>query len=194
MCPVPWHPQCPNLDQNNRLIMNFKSRTDVGGVRYLFTDFGLSSKGEGKTVGLYGIEPAPELSRRIPYDPYRLDVYILGRQYQILFVDVSVGLLPVFPTPPDEPRAWRQNFVNVEFLRPLIDRMTARDPNSRPSASEAYTLFFEIRARLNLGRFSQRLRTKDEGGVARTIEESRYWLHRQWARLGTQPALTPFQP
>ncbi|KIO23719.1 hypothetical protein M407DRAFT_48980, partial [Tulasnella calospora MUT 4182] len=144
MYPVPWHPQSPSLDQGNRMIMNIKSRTDVGGVRYFFTDFGLSSKGEGKTVGFDGIERAPELSYNIPYDPYRLDVYILGKQYQALLFD---------------------NFVNVGFLHPLINQMITQDPNNRPSAAEAYTIFVEMRARLNPGWFSRRLRTKDEGAT-----------------------------
>lgn len=87
--PVPWHPQSPGLDQQNRRIMNIKSRTDVPGVRYFFTDFGLSTRGQDRTVGFDGIERAPELSYHIPYDPYRLDVYILGRLYQTAFVEVG---------------------------------------------------------------------------------------------------------
>lgn len=87
---TPWHPQVPNFDLQNKTHKLVKSRTDVGGVPYYFTDFGLSTKGENQVTGLEGLEPAPELSDHVPYNPYKLDVYILGKMYHRKILDVSL--------------------------------------------------------------------------------------------------------
>lgn len=65
------------------------SRTASGGVRYLFIDFGISSLGEEKVLGFAGIVKAPELSEMYPYDPFKVDVYILGKMYERLFAEVK---------------------------------------------------------------------------------------------------------
>ncbi|KAG9041186.1 hypothetical protein FS837_012635 [Tulasnella sp. UAMH 9824] len=166
--PVLWHPQSPVATPEGRLITKARSRTEVGGVRYYFIDFGLSTRGESRTTGLMGNERAPELSNTVPYDPYRLDVYILGKVYQELLLD---------------------EFINVEFLQPLIDRMTASNPSDRPSAEEAYAIFKDVRENLNLSWFNQRLRREESGIVRRTLEESSYWLQLQFARLSAKPML-----
>ncbi|KIO18908.1 hypothetical protein M407DRAFT_31417 [Tulasnella calospora MUT 4182] len=170
--PVLWHPQSSIVTPQGRMITKTRSRTEVGGVRYYFIDFGLSTRGENLTTGFAGNERAPELSNTIPYDPYRLDLYILGKVYQEKLLD---------------------EFINVEFLQPLIDRMTASNPADRPSAAEAYTIFKDLRANLNLGWFNQRLRKTESGLVRRTLTDSAYWLQLQFARLSAKPVLPPLE-
>ncbi|KAG9017572.1 hypothetical protein FRB90_000705 [Tulasnella sp. 427] len=170
--PSQWHPQLANIDLQNKSHRTTKSRTDVGGVRYYFTDFGLSTKGEHLVTGLAGLEDAPELSDRIPYDPFKLDIYILGMMFQRKIID---------------------EFYNAAILAPLVQRMTARDPGNRPSASEAQAIFRDLQLKLDIGPFSERLIQKPEGTVARAIGGSRYWLRGQWARFGSKPQLPPFE-
>ncbi|KAG8920047.1 hypothetical protein FRC01_000951 [Tulasnella sp. 417] len=129
-------------------------------------------EGEDRTTGFDGNERAPELSYTVPYDPYRLDIYILGKTYQEILLD---------------------EFINVEFLRPLIDRMTSLNPADRPSSAEAQAIFRDLRANLHLGWFNQRLRRTESGLVARTFKESSYWLQLRLARLSTKPMLPPLE-
>ncbi|KAG8916178.1 hypothetical protein FRC01_003314, partial [Tulasnella sp. 417] len=84
--PTQWHPQFPHCDIQNQTYKHIKSRTDVGGVRYYFIDFDLSTKGEVQVTGLAGLEDSPELSDRVPYNPYKLDVYILGKMYHSIIL------------------------------------------------------------------------------------------------------------
>ncbi|KIO23717.1 hypothetical protein M407DRAFT_77767 [Tulasnella calospora MUT 4182] len=170
--PTQWHPQFPHCDLQNRIYMRIKSRTDVGGVRYYFTDFGLSSKGEVQVTGLAGLEPSPELSDHVPYNPYKLDVYILGKMYQRKILD---------------------EFINVGFLQPLIDRMTSLNPVDYLSAVGAYAMFKDIRASLNIAWFNQRLRKRESRLVARFLKESSYWLQLQLTQLSAKPVLPPLQ-
>lgn len=91
MFPHGWHPQHFHKLPNGELLPNANttSRTSVGGVRYYYIDFGISSFRQAKVTGLPGQERAPELSDTVPYDPYKLDVYILGRTYFDYIIHVS---------------------------------------------------------------------------------------------------------
>lgn len=91
MFPKGWHPQewKRRLDGSAMPYDQPPSRTAVGGVRYYFIDFGLSTFKQSMTVGPHGQERAPELSDTVPYDPYKLDVYILGKAYYRLILAVS---------------------------------------------------------------------------------------------------------
>lgn len=62
-------------------------------VRYYFVDFGMSTRflpGEPRLVtGELGRDrDAPELSDTIPYDPFKLDVFILGNVLRTAFQEV----------------------------------------------------------------------------------------------------------
>lgn len=64
-------------------------------VRYHFIDFGLSSRipaGQSKLVlGVYSQDKeVPELSLTVPYDAFKLDVFILGNVLRRRIHDVSV--------------------------------------------------------------------------------------------------------
>jgi hypothetical protein len=71
-----------------------QSRTSVGRIKYFYIDFGLSTyHGPGSpkvALGTFGRDrDAPELSNTIPYDPFKLDVRILGNVFKEL---LEVGL------------------------------------------------------------------------------------------------------
>ena len=72
----------------------------VAGVRYYFADFGISvqvAEGEPQksTVGALGRDrEPPELSARIPYDPFKLDIFIIGNMLKQEFCEV-IALLSI---------------------------------------------------------------------------------------------------
>lgn len=81
--PSGWHPAAPFLNKDGITdLPREPSITAVGGVRYYFVDYGLSSHRKSSVTGVFGVENAPELSQTVPYDPYKLDVYILGMLFK----------------------------------------------------------------------------------------------------------------
>ena len=63
----------------------------VVGVRYYFKDFSISvhipeddpvKRGSGKGV--------PELSNKVSYDPFKLDIFIIGNMFKKEFCEVSI--------------------------------------------------------------------------------------------------------
>lgn len=91
MYPEGWHPQDPTRDIQGQWIMGLetRSRTAVGGVRYYFIDFGISTRNKNLASGQSGQETAPELLRRLKYDPYKVDVWLLGLTYRQYLTEVS---------------------------------------------------------------------------------------------------------
>ena len=64
-------------------------------IKYYYIDFGISSyippgSPEKLVLGDYGRDrDVPELSTSVPYDPFKVDVFILGNLFDKYFVDVS---------------------------------------------------------------------------------------------------------
>lgn len=162
--PAGWHPQRWEVLPNGKSMKSGNpSRTAAGGVRYYFIDFGISSQNQDEVLGVDGQEPAPELSDNVPYNPYKLDVYILGMAYRHFLIERYQG--------------------GLDFLLPLIEYMTPLKPSERPSAAEAFEKWKSIVARLSFLSLSQRLRNKDQGsesGIASFVKDSRYRLSDLW--------------
>ena len=64
-------------------------------IKYYYIDFGMSThfkEGESPYVlGAKGADQdAPELSNEYPYNPFMLDIFILGHVYEVQFLQVSV--------------------------------------------------------------------------------------------------------
>lgn len=122
------------------------SRTEVT-LKYYYIDFGISvyippESTQRLVVGEDGRDQdPPELSEDVPYDPFKLDVFIIGNMFHNEFV---------------------QNFSNVSFLEPLIKTMKTADPSSRPTAEQALQYWHEIRRGLSPLSSVCRLRGKDE--------------------------------
>ena len=68
----------------------------VAGVRYYFADFGISAYIPGEehqkfVTGVLGRDQEPpELSETVPYDPFKLDIFIIGNMLKQEFCDVIV--------------------------------------------------------------------------------------------------------
>ncbi|KZV79516.1 hypothetical protein EXIGLDRAFT_846440 [Exidia glandulosa HHB12029] len=114
------HPMNPAFSEDMQELLPCRSRAESR-VRYYFIDFGISTRFSGPgphlVTGEIGRDPsAPELSDVIPYDPFKLDVYLLGNY----FLNSVLA-----------------KYINLEFLRPLLLEMTRPNPLDRPTAAEA---------------------------------------------------------
>ena len=65
-------------------------------VTYYYVDFGISSifnteETNRMVTGLEGLDKTvPELSADVPYDPFKVDIYVLGNLFQQSFVEVRL--------------------------------------------------------------------------------------------------------
>ncbi|KAH9913059.1 uncharacterized protein B0H18DRAFT_1126589 [Fomitopsis serialis] len=76
-------------------------------------------------VGVAGRDQeVPELSEDDPYDPFKVDVFIIGNMLHNEF---------------------QKKYLNFDFLTPLVKSMTQPDPASRPSAQQALAQWQSIR-------------------------------------------------
>ncbi|KAG8921653.1 hypothetical protein FRC02_012442 [Tulasnella sp. 418] len=128
MFPEGFHPMMPYLTRDgSRILGNGLTRTEAGGVRYFFIDFGISTMGPKFVFGLDGQERAPELTDgdNVPYDPFKLDVCISGMAYRAAFMTEHRG---------------------GEVILPLVEAMTAENPAERPTAAECVDRFKTMRS------------------------------------------------
>ncbi|KAI0363711.1 hypothetical protein BV20DRAFT_1039768 [Pilatotrama ljubarskyi] len=124
-------------------------------VKYFFLDFGISTRfspddTSRKVLGVDGLEETvPELSNEVPYDPFKTDVYIVGKLFRQVFLE---------------------KFSNVEMIAPLVASMTAIDPGARPEAADALQNWKSIRRKSSALQKSWRVKPRNEsllGGVFR---------------------------
>ena len=147
--PRSFHPvymdELPDLSDNAPVL-----RREKAAVKYYYVDFGISShippdSDDKLVVGQLGRDQdVPELSATVPYDPFKVDIFIIGNLLCTEFDKVggisgsgcSVRMVLI---------AAQQKYSNVRFLRPLIASMTAPDAQSRPTAAEALDIWQKIR-------------------------------------------------
>ncbi|KAG8994245.1 hypothetical protein FRB94_010036 [Tulasnella sp. JGI-2019a] len=174
MFPRGWHPQQYAFLPNGRSVLPTEkaSRTAAGGVRYYFIDFGISTQDADSVTGIYCQEPCPELSSTVPYNPYKLDIFIIGMSYKKSLLDENGRL---------------------EFLRPLVESMTKEAPDERPSATEALSQLREIKAKMSGRRLSQRLTPLEPESIwDRRIKDFRYQIAEWWWYVKPHRKLRPF--
>ncbi|EJD38714.1 hypothetical protein AURDEDRAFT_128716 [Auricularia subglabra TFB-10046 SS5] len=124
--------------------------------RYYFIDFGVSSRHDGPgphlvTGAVCRDATAPELSETVPYDPFKLDIYLIGNHFL---------------------QEYLNKYSNLEFLRPLLVQMTRRDPASRPNAHEALRMLKEAGSRPPGLFFRWRLRKRGEPAGAAVFRDA----------------------
>ncbi|OCB92166.1 hypothetical protein A7U60_g458 [Sanghuangporus baumii] len=150
MYPDGFHPVLHSRSRSWTAPAKFKSRTDSPGVKYFFTDFGLSTRfddavEERLVTGRICQTHVPELSDTIPYDPFALDIYLLGDVYKRNFIE---------------------KYSNVQFLMPLVESMTRKDPSERPKADEALNQLEDIISQRSKASLRWRLVTYNIGRVS----------------------------
>ncbi|KAJ7685980.1 hypothetical protein B0H17DRAFT_940873 [Mycena rosella] len=118
-------------DSQPRLI---KTRTDAGPMKYYYTDFELavhfpSFEARGLVTGYVGHlrNLVPELSDTVPYDPFKVDVRLVGEM--VWMNHLLTGL---------------QWYDGIDFLAPFAAKLRHRSPKRRPDAEEALRLFRQL--------------------------------------------------
>lgn len=148
-----WHPQHPTHTEQWEIAPEPLPRCQAA-ARYVFIDFGISSRcspGE-LVVGEIGRDhTAPELSATIPYDPFMLDIYLLGNFFWTDYVS---------------------KFRNLEFLRPVVEPMIRKDPRERPTIGEALSHLKEVARKPRGPSFRWRLRPLSESRSTRVFEDT----------------------
>ncbi|KAF7319876.1 Protein kinase domain-containing protein [Mycena kentingensis (nom. inval.)] len=133
-------PHTTDGDHDNRVL--WRDRCSVSPVNYFFIDFGLSSYHEegcelARDVGAFSQdETVPELSKTIPYNPFKVDIYQLGR----------VFLRESQKHPP----------IDVYFGS-LLDAMTEFDPAERPSAAQVVLMFENLASNIPEDKLDERM-------------------------------------
>lgn len=156
MYPQGFHPvhQIYLSDTKTRAVTLSRSAVPV---KYYFIDFGISTvfpnEAHPKLVlGEDGRDQeVPELSEDIPYDPFKVDIFIIGNLLRHELREVrgsdrypsSVCLTCI-----------AQKYSNLEFLSPLITTRAQKDPTVRPNAEGALKQWEGLRQ--NLGIYQRR--------------------------------------
>ena len=163
MYPEGFHPVRVSHKRDYSGIATYLPRSAVG-VKYYFADFGISayidpnSNSPRLVTGVDGRDQdPPELSDTKPYDPFKLDIFVIGNMLKQEFCDVI--------NPPHcfaAKLTFLQHFSNTEFLRSLADWMTAADPTSRPSAEDALVEWHRLREGIYTVNKEWRPRPRDE--------------------------------
>jgi len=128
------------------LPLTIKAGLRVLHDQYYYIDYGISVHFPTTTepkliVGDDGRDQeVPELSETVPYDPFEVDVFIIGNLLRRYFYDV---------------------FSNVDFLVPLFTSMVKQNPSERPSAAEALEQWKSIRDTVPLYKRSWAVRGRE---------------------------------
>ncbi|KAI0325878.1 kinase-like protein [Cubamyces sp. BRFM 1775] len=125
-------------------------------IRYFYIDFGLALQFQpGVTptaIGRVGRDrEVPELSNTVPYDPFKVDIFALGNLYS---------------------QEFEKKYDSMEFLVPLIEMMTRREPTQRADAEQLLLKWEEIRRDLNKSSFRWRLAPKGEPAIERVLNDT----------------------
>ncbi|KAI0081937.1 hypothetical protein K474DRAFT_1681671 [Panus rudis PR-1116 ss-1] len=102
-------------------------------LKYYCIDFGISvlippQVTTKLVLGTLGRDrEVPELSQTVPYDPFKVDIYIIGNFLR---------------------RELHKKYTGLDFLTPLIESMTQENPSARPDAPAVLQQWQSIRCRL----------------------------------------------
>lgn len=133
LIPGGWSAFAPNYyfqpDGMVARAVRVKARSSAR-VKYYFIDFGLSSRFESfasRKLVLGDVAQnltVPELSKRVPYDAFALDIRMFG----------------------DLIRALQTEFSGLEFLDPVVKKLVSDTPSERLNAQEMVNFLREILA------------------------------------------------
>ena len=96
--PRGFHPISDNTLPDNVMKYAPQRPRAITPVKYYYTDFGLSSRFSAHetsrlVTGRAGLDgDVPELSHTDPYDPFKVDIFILGSLFRKLFFEVGIFL------------------------------------------------------------------------------------------------------
>ncbi|KAI0039018.1 hypothetical protein FA95DRAFT_1504750 [Auriscalpium vulgare] len=160
MFPKGFHPIDQASLPDMSAIAPSRSRLSAG-VKYFFVDYGISSEfpldsnpASRLVVGTLGRDQEPpELSDTVPYDPFKLDIFVLGNVFRREYYEVA---------------------VNLGFLRPFVLAMTNPDPNMRPPAQELLEQWRLMRRSFPAVSRHWRIRPRQESAIERLFWDGIY--------------------
>ncbi|KAF8173078.1 kinase-like domain-containing protein [Pholiota molesta] len=131
----------------------WKERWSVRPVQYFIIDFGISLPLPEKNLVTFGVwgrdKTVPEMSPTNQYDPFKVDIYQLGR----VFLDMI------------------EEYDGLSVFLSLAKRMTSQNPNDRPNAAEATKLCQDLISKLSSRKLSHRIWKKaDDYRYCRMID------------------------
>jgi len=99
MFPEGFHPTQLMYKRDYSGLADYIPRSTAG-VKYYFVEFGISAHITGDDgrffVGNFGRDrEPPELSATVPYDPFKLDIFIIGNMLRQNFYEVMIPRLLV---------------------------------------------------------------------------------------------------
>ncbi|EJD38311.1 hypothetical protein AURDEDRAFT_72305, partial [Auricularia subglabra TFB-10046 SS5] len=167
--PGVWpHPVIPCMDYCEPFYPIADPDRTKGPVRYYFIDFGKSARRPDGHSCAFLVEGArcidqelPELRFGHPYDPFPVDVFLLGNMYKHTLLEVRVTA--------DSRRG--EVYNGLDWLWPLVDAMTAEHPTKRPTIFDACREFEGARASVAPPRLQSRLTRKDEPAIQTVARE-----------------------
>jgi len=178
MYPDGFHPVVLSGTPDYSASAKYKSRTTAG-AKYYYVDFGISvhipeAVSPKLVTGILGRDQdPPELSQTVPYDPFKLDIFIIGNMFKQEFYQVGV----LYRNRLAFRLKFVQAFSNVEFLNELIVTMTRAEPADRPNAATALALWRGIRGTVGTVNREWRPRPRQERPVGSVIFDA-ISLHR----------------
>ncbi|KAI0040973.1 hypothetical protein FA95DRAFT_1527043 [Auriscalpium vulgare] len=160
MFPQGFHPISQSFLADMSDVAPSYSRLSAG-VKYYFVDYGISSEfpldsdpASRLVVGTLGRDQEPpELSDTVPYDPFKLDIFVVGNVFRREYYEVA---------------------ANLDFLRPFVLAMTKQDPNMRPSAHELLEQWRLMRRNYSAVSRHWRIRLRAENVVERLVWDGIY--------------------
>ncbi|CDO77756.1 hypothetical protein BN946_scf184993.g19 [Trametes cinnabarina] len=125
-------------------------------IRYFYIDFGLAAMfpygSSSYVVGDVGRDDeVPELSDKVPYDAFKVDIFALGNLYA---------------------KEFERKYKHMEFLSSLVESMTRQQPQQRPTAEQALQEWMKTRATLGETLFRWRLAPKEEPAIERVVNDT----------------------
>ncbi|KAI0669517.1 kinase-like domain-containing protein [Trametes maxima] len=125
-------------------------------IHYYYIDFGLSHHfppgASPFVMGDVGRDSeVPELSSHVPYDAFKVDIYAIGNLYATEF---------------------EEKYNGMQFLVPLIEHTTQRDPGLRPTAEEVLAQWYDIRRSVTKTMARWRLGPKSEYAIGRMVNDT----------------------
>jgi hypothetical protein len=128
----------PESHDGTHYNLTWRHRCTVAPVDYYYIDLGLSSwwpqgPEHAAILGISGqYKDVPELSRTVPYNPFKVDIYQLGRTI-LEVVKVSYGTQILLPLKTHI--SCNQKYPDLHMFCPLAHSMMCPNPNDRPTAS-----------------------------------------------------------
>lgn len=128
----PFHPIRNECSLDGEYFIERRRRSEAA-VKYYYIDFDLaswfpSSEERPEALGTQGRVRAPELSDVTPYNPFQLDVFIIGTFLEQEFLN---------------------KYHDFGFLRSTIHKMKREDPGRRPTAAQVEASFLRAITRIS---------------------------------------------